>query len=241
MDSITFYILFIIFIASIIRSAFGFGESLIAVPLLIFFIPINVAVPLSVLVSVTIAAFVVITDWKHIHFESARRLVIATAFGLPLGFLLLKFGDEKLVKLLLGIILILFSLYSLWGQNTFSLKNTNKSWSYGCGFLAGILGGAYGMNGPPLIVYGSLRRWEPVRFRATLHAYFLPASLLGCLGYWRFGLLTGQVFHYFFISLIVVLPAIFLGKRLNHILPEFIFRKLIFTALIGIGILLIIF
>lgn len=239
MDSVTVYVLLILFFASVIRSAFGFGESLIAVPLLIFFVPINVAVPLGVLLSVTIAAIVVITDWKHIHFDSARRLVIATLFGLPLGFWVLKYGDEKLIKMFLGIFLVLFSAYSLWGRNTFSLKGTNKSWSYGCGFLAGILGGAYGMNGPPLIVYGSLRRWDPLQFRATLHAYFLPASLMGVVGYWKLDLLTKQVFSFYLSSLLVVLPAIVIGKRLTAILPAVLFKKIIFLSLIGIGILLI--
>jgi hypothetical protein len=41
------YVLFIVFIATLIRSAFGFGEALIAVPLLAFCIPLGVAPPRS--------------------------------------------------------------------------------------------------------------------------------------------------------------------------------------------------
>ena len=37
------------------------------------------------------------------------------------------------------------------------------------------------MNGPPLAVYGWLRRWSPQGFSRTLQGYFLPASLLGLL------------------------------------------------------------
>jgi len=50
MDLITIYILAIVFIATLVRSTFGFGESLIAIPLLIFFIPIETAVPLVFMV-----------------------------------------------------------------------------------------------------------------------------------------------------------------------------------------------
>ena len=39
------------------------------------------------------------------------------------------------------------------------------------------------MNGPPLVIYGALRRWSPQHFRATLQGYFLPASLAGLGGY----------------------------------------------------------
>lgn len=233
-----FYILFIIFIASTIRSAFGFGESLIAVPFLALIIPINVAVPLAVLLSITIAAVVVIFDWKHIHIGSAKSLLISTVFGLPVGFLILKYGDEKIIKICLGIIIILFSMFSLWKKNISISENSNRSWLYSCGFLAGVLGGAYGMNGPPLAVYGSFKGWSPQHFRATLHAYFLPASLFGLVGFWNLGLLTTQVYDYYLMSLLVTIPAIFLGKKLNTFLPEEIFKKSVFVALIGVGVVL---
>jgi hypothetical protein len=42
----TLYVLFIVFIATLIRSAFGFGEALIAVPLLAFYVPLGLPPPL---------------------------------------------------------------------------------------------------------------------------------------------------------------------------------------------------
>ncbi len=57
-------IIAISFIATLIRSTFGFGESLVAVPLFILFLPIEIAVPLSVLLSVLIALIVVVQDHK---------------------------------------------------------------------------------------------------------------------------------------------------------------------------------
>lgn len=75
MDLVTFYILGIVFIATLVRSTFGFGESLVAVPLLILVIPIEIAVPLSVLISILVAAVVVVQDRKKIHFNSAKWLI----------------------------------------------------------------------------------------------------------------------------------------------------------------------
>jgi uncharacterized membrane protein YfcA len=48
----------VIFLATLIRSAFGFGEALVAVPLLALVIPVDVAVPVAALVSVTVAGVV---------------------------------------------------------------------------------------------------------------------------------------------------------------------------------------
>ena len=184
------YVLFIVFIATLIRSAFGFGEALVAVPLLAFFIPLDVAAPLAVLVSITIAGIVVVQDWKKIHLRSAGWLVLSTLFGIPLGLLLLTSSHQRAVKAALGMIIMAFSIYSLIGRTPLELKRDNRGWLFVCGFCAGVLGGAYGMNGPPLAVYGAMRRWSAQHFRATLQGYFLPASIIGMSGYWLAGLWT---------------------------------------------------
>ena len=67
------YVIAVIFLAALIRSTVGFGEALVAVPLLALRIPVAVAVPLAVLVSVIVAATVVVQDWRYIHFRSAGR------------------------------------------------------------------------------------------------------------------------------------------------------------------------
>lgn len=239
MDLITFYILAIIFIATLVRSTFGFGESLIAVPLLILLIPLEIAVPLSVLISILIAAFVVIQDRKQIHFNSAKWLIIFAALGIPIGLLLLIYGNENLTKLVLGILIILYSIYSLTSKGNFRLETDSKFWLFFCGFFSGVLGGAYGINGPPLVIYGNMRNWTAKHFRATLQAYFLPASIIGMIGYWYKGLWISTVTHYFLISIPVVIPAILLGRYLNHQLKDGTFLRYIYFGLIGVGILLL--
>ncbi len=230
----------ILFLATLIRSAFGFGEALVAVPLLAFCIPLNVAAPLTVLLSITIAAIVVIQDWRKIHLQSTGWLVFSTLFGIPLGLLLLTSSHQRLVKAVLGAIIILFSLYSLVGRAPLELKRDSRGWLFACGFSAGILGGAYGMNGPPLVIYGAMRRWSAQHFRATLQGYFLPASLIGMTGYWLAGLWIPTVTHYYLLSLPLAIVAVFLGRAINHRLHGDSFLKYIYTALAGIGAILII-
>lgn len=82
-------VLIVIFLATLIRSAFGFGEALVAVPLLALLIPVEEAVPLATLLSITVAAIVVAQDWHKIHLLSASWLVLSTFVGIPLGLWLL--------------------------------------------------------------------------------------------------------------------------------------------------------
>src|SRR3546814_11663687 len=87
-----------IFLATLVRSSFGFGESLVAVPLLALYVPLEIAVPVSVLVSITVAGVVVAQDWKKIHVRSAGWLVLFTLLGIPLGLILLTTANEQMVK-----------------------------------------------------------------------------------------------------------------------------------------------
>lgn len=240
MTSTIIFILVISFIASLVRSTLGFGESLIAVPLFILFLPVDVAVPLSVMLSIVIAFVVVIQDHKKIHFDSAKWLIFYAILGIPLGILILIYGSEVLIKVGLGLLIILYALYSLFIKNSRTLKEDSKLWLFVCGFLSGIFGGAYGLNGPPLVVYGNLRQWSAKHFRATLQAYFLPVSIISVLAYYAKGLITAEVNTYFIISLTTTIPAIFLGRYLNHQLKDGSFFKYVYGGLAVIGIILII-
>jgi uncharacterized protein len=236
----TLLVVLILLVASLIRSAFGFGEALIAVPLLALFIPLEVATPLAVLVSITIAAVVVVQDWKKIHLLSAGWLILSTLFGIPLGLLLLTSSHQRTVKAVLAVVLILFAVYALIGRAPLELKRDHRAWLLACGFCAGILGGAYGMNGPPLAIYGTMRRWSAQHFRATLQGYFLPASIIGMSGYWFAGLWTRTVTHYFLLSLPATLLGVFLGRAINHRLKGDVFLKYIYLGLLAIATLLLV-
>lgn len=232
------YILLVVFVASLIRSAFGFGEALVAVPLLAVAMPLRAAAPLAVLLSITIAAIVVVQDWRRIHLRSTLWLVGATVLGTPLGLLLITSSHQRIVKGVLAAILIGFAIYSLLGRQPLRLEHDSRPVLLSCGLIAGILGGAYGMNGPPLVIYGSLRGWSAQHFRATLQAYFLPASLIGMTGYWAAGLWTPTVTRNYLYSLPVTIPAIFLGRWINHRLESGVFIKYVYVGLAGIGALL---
>jgi uncharacterized membrane protein YfcA len=199
-----------------------------------------VAAPLAVLVSITIAGIVVVQDWKKIHLHSTVWLVLSTVFGIPLGLLLLTSSHQEAVKAALGAIIMAFSAYSLIGRAPLELKSDSRAWLLACGFCAGVLGGAYGMNGPPLAVYGTMRRWSAQHFRATLQGYFLPASIVGMAGYWLAGLWTPAVTRYYLFSLPVTLLGVFLGRAINHRLHGEAFLKYIYLGLAGIGALLLV-
>ena len=226
-------VLAVLFLAALVRSTFGFGEALVAVPLLAFVTSVEMAAPIAVLLSITVAAVVILQDWRHIHVRSAWWLVIPTFFGIPLGIWLLTAVDEQIVKALLALVIVGSSLYCLLSRRRFALADDRWAWLFGIG--AGVLGGAYGMNAPPLVIYGSLRGWTPERFRATRQGYFLPASLVGMAGYWWKGLWTPEVTRYYLLSLPLVAIAIVLGRLINRRLAAHTFVLYVHLGLIAVG------
>jgi uncharacterized membrane protein YfcA len=142
------------------------------------------------------------------------------------------------VKGILAVVIIMFSAYCLAKRTPLQLYNDRLAWVFGFG--AGVLGGAYGMNGPPLVIYGTLRRWTAEQFRATLQGYFLPASIVGMVGYLIAGLWVSEVTRFYLLSLPVALAAIWFGRAINRRLAGRSFFRYVHIALIVIGIALLV-
>lgn len=233
----TFILIAVLFCSTLIRSTFGFGDALVAMPLLAVSLGMRTATPLVALVASTIAVAILAKSWRDVRWASAWRLVLSTAAGIPLGLLFLKGSHEDLMKIILASVIITYSTYSLVKPRLLTLKSEKAAFPFG--FIAGILGGAYNTNGPPVVVYGTLRGWAPHDFRTTLQGYFLPTGLMIVLGHGLSGLWTQQVFKHYLIALPAVLIAIFLGSRLNRAIPKGRFDRYIHLLLIAIGIFLL--
>lgn len=236
-DPLLLPVIGITFAATLVRSTFGFGEALVAVPLLALVIPIQVAVPLATLLSITVAGLILTQDWRKVHARSAWWLVLPTFFGIPLGLLVLTTMPQSAVKAAMAAVIIAFSSFCLFGRWKPHLPDDRLAWAFGLG--AGVLGGAYGMNGPPLVVYATLRRWTPEYFRATLQGYFLPASAVGMCGFCAAGLWVPEVTRYYLLSLIPAVVAILIGRSANRRMHPDRFVRFVHLGLIGIGILLL--
>lgn len=234
----TILVLAILFLSTFIRSALGFGDALIAMPLLALVIGIQVATPLVAMGASTIAFTILLKSWRKVEIKAAWRLVIATWIGIPLGIFFLKAAPEILVKSLLGILLMGFGAYNLFVPDL--PKLLNEKWAFVTGLIAGILGGAYNTNGPPVVIYGMLRRWDPEKFRATLQGYFLPTGFAILITHGLAGMWTTQVIRLYGYSIPIIIAAVLLGEKVNLLIPQGKFDKIIYGFLVVIGFFLII-
>ncbi len=232
-------ILIIFFTGAFIRSSIGFGDAVLAMPLLAFIINIKTATPLVALTSSTIAILILLKSWRSVSLKDTWRLIISTIVGIPVGLVFLKNAPESIVKIVLGVIIVLFGTYNVFRPKLPELKNNLLTFIFG--FIAGIFGGAYNTNGPPIVIYGVLKNWSAENFRATLQGYFLPTGLMIVIGHGISGLWTNVVWHYYLLSLPVIIVAVLIGHKVNERLASEKFKLLVNVFLILIGILLILY
>lgn len=229
-------VLGIVFLSTFLRAAVGFGNALIAMPLLALIIGIKPAVPLVALLGLATAALMLLREWQRMDFQAALWLIAATVPGIPVGLVFLTAAPERLVKIVLGAVLILFGAYNLIGPRLPRIRSPR--WSLVFGFLAGILGGAYNSNGPPVVIYGVMRRWKPDRFRATLQGYFLVTGLVIAAGHGLSGLWTRPVLLYGAAALPAVGFGVLTGTWAAGRVSEVGFQRLVNGFLIVVGALL---
>lgn len=236
-EALTLAVLAIVFLATLIRSTLGFGGPLISMPLLTLVVGIQTATALSALVASTNAMTILVCNRRSVRVSSAWRLVLASLLGVPIGLLFLKGAYEGTVRMVLALVVMSFSLYSLIKPRLCTLVSERPAFLFG--LVAGILGGAYNTNGPPIVLYGTLRKWPSETFRATLQGYFLPTSLFILLGHGLGGLWTPDVLWLYLLSLPLTLLAFVLGAKLNQSIPAGKFDRIVHVFLIAIGVMLL--
>jgi len=233
------WVLGVVCVAMLVRGTLGFGDALVGMPLLLLVagLEIDVAAPLVALLSVMLAGIVLWQDWRRVRFRDAGMLIASALLGIIAGLLILDRVDSRYVTGLLGVVLMTYSGYSFWRAPRWRLKSERAAPLFG--IIAGVLSGAYNTAGPPLVVYGALRRWSAEQFRATLQAFFLPTGLAVVAGHAVMGRLTEEVFIYFAAGIPIVLVCVAVGRRINARFRTESFARFLHGFLVLMGALLL--
>ena len=229
-------LLIIVFLSTLLRGAFGFGNALIAMPLLILLLGLKTATPLVALTGIVIALLMLFREWRELEIKDTLYLLLASLAGIPVGLIFLVSFPETIVIGFLGLVLIGFGVFSLLG---FKLpKIENRSLAIPFGFISGIFGGAYNANGPPIVIYALMRDWNKEKFRATLQGYFLLTGAVIAVGHGISGLWTRQVLIYFLASIPAAVLGVLAGERITSKVSGDRFNQILYVILILLGLLM---
>ena len=129
-------VLLVLTLAAFVRATVGFGDALIAMPLLTLLVGLEVATPLVGLVSVSTAAVMLASSWREVDLRSIAPFLAATAVGVPIGVLTLARLEGALLITGLGILLVAFGVYKLLGPDLPAVRH--PALTVGLGLLAGL-------------------------------------------------------------------------------------------------------
>ena len=183
----------------------GFGSTLVALPILALVFDLKLAVPVCTTLALTLNLVMVARLRGHIRFGPLSLLILSSLPGMPLGAYALRAVSGDWLKTVLALAIFGF-VGSEWSRVR-SASPAGRGWGVAAGLLAGLTGGAIGINGPPVVAWVSRLGLDRHAMRATLVAYFLLAGC-GVVGsQYLAGLVTGPVL----VRAAYALPALGLG------------------------------
>ena len=228
----------IFLLAGFIQGLSGFGSALLAMPLLTIFIDVKIAVPLCILNSLLMTSYLVFELKDYMERKKIFPLLLGSIPGIYIGVHFLINAEPYLIKILLGILIVSYSVYSL----VFNPKprRIHSVWAYMAGFGTGVIGSAFGAGGPPSIIYTTLTGWSRDHIKATLTGFFFICNIIVVVAHATGGLINAPVIKLFAVSAVFVLFGVYAGSRLYKRTKRQEYIRIILMTLVILGLMMII-
>jgi len=230
-----YFIIFTVFIASIIRGFNGFGFSAICISGFSFILPAIQIVPIILALEVIISIFMVPYIWKKIDWKFVFKILLGITIGSPIGLYLLKYLKPETTHLSVCFLVIFFSILLMKGYSNQKINN-----NYGkilAGMISGTLNGLTTLGGMPVALFLLATSIQPAVIRGSLAALFFLTDIYAFI-LSSFAGIVDMTTIYRVIPLILILPiGVFIGNKFFIKSKEETYRKVVFYFLILISIL----
>ena len=225
----------IVFLAAIVRGYSGFGFSLLAITALSLLYAPTIVIPSVFLLEIAASIHLLPGLWRDIHWRSLLPLVIGTAIGTPIGLMFLTTIPAAPMQIALGVFVVTVTCL-LW--KGFALKSMpGNIASTSAGLAAGVANGAFGIGGPPVILFYFASPAGIIVGRATLVTYFLLTDAIGLIFLSRENLVTTDVLLRTLSFLPALIAGVWLGARSFENADPVVFRKWVLAILIVLAII----
>lgn len=214
----------VIIIASLIKGATGFGFSLIALPVLLFWFSLEQIVPVLTICNL-FSSFIIAVQNKAFAVEKNDKLLILFGvIGTVLGVFFLKEIKSSYLIGALSVVFTLLSVSFLLGFR-FPIKNNVRA-SIIWGFFTGAMSGSYSISGPPLTLYLTSLNVSNHRFRNIFAVFNVFIPIVSIVLFLMSGFITIQTLYLVLIAIPLLYLGTFLGKDFTSIHSS-VFRKIV--------------
>lgn len=227
--------------ASFVQRTVGFGFGIFIMTALPFLMPsYGEAVTLSGLLSLTSATVVMVKYMKFVSWKRLLPVVAAFVIFSTLATAMLDKIEGPSIRVILGIMLVVISLYfSFFKERLQKIITPTRGWQLGTGTASGLMGGFFGMHGPPVVLYliasepdkdhymGMIQTYAVITnitmlavrayngyvtpYVGTAYLYALGGLVIGVIaGNWAFSRIPNRLFTYIVYAYIAISGAIIL-------------------------------
>jgi len=206
-----FYAFSAIFIAAVIRGYSGFGFSALTVTSLSLILPPAEVVPTAFLLEIAASMFMLPMVWRSIDWQKLNWLVLGILAGTPAGLLFLAEVPQDPVRFTIsGFVLV--ACFLLW-KNVRIRSEGGRIRLLVAGGFSGLVNGAAGIGGLPIVLFllsGSIRAEV---LRATLVAFLFCSDIYATLLSGSKNLLSNELLARSVLFLFPLVVGVALGHR----------------------------
>lgn len=178
MDSMIIEIFLLSIGASFVQRTTGFGFGIFIMTMLPAIMSSHgEATTLSGILAMTTSLIIVIQKYRFIVW---RRLlpILLTFIVVSIGAIfVLKRMEYSILNILLGITLVVVSIYFSFFSKRIKVKTTLPV-QITAGTLSGLMGGFFGMQGPPAVLYFVNSEKDKEHYLAVTQTYFLVGNIM---------------------------------------------------------------
>lgn len=229
-----------IFMVSLSKSGLISALGIVGVPMLTLVMPAREAAGMMLPLLLFMDAIGLVALRKQVSWPNLRILLPAAIIGIVLGWVFYAVITEAMVRLMIGVITIIFCL-DAWLPLRKALTGLppSKPWGYFWGSLAGFTSFVSHTGGPPFQIYMLPQRLTPVIYAGTTVIFFTTVNAVKLVPYAALGQLSVSnltlALSLLPVAAIGMAIGIFLVKRINATL--FYHIAYIFAFILGLKLL----
>ena len=234
MSSVVIAIFLLSIGASFVQRTTGFGFGIFIMTMLPYLMPTyGEATTLSGILALTTSAAIVWRLRRYVTWQRLWPILLTFIVVSTMAIFVLTRIEDHILKQILGVALIVISIYFALFSQKVKLPTT-KQVQVGAGTLSGLMGGFFGMQGPPAVLYFIQSEPTKENYMAMAQTYFLIGNAMMTLVRAYNGFFTTTVLTDYCFGLGGVIIGTAIGSYVFKHIPNRAFRYVVY-AYIGVS------
>lgn len=214
--------------AAFVQRVTGFGFGIFIMTVLPYLLPsYGEATTLSGMLSIMTAIPILGYIWHNLDWRKLLPIMITFLVTSWVAVQLVSLAGDGLLKRILGGVLIFASVWFYFFNDRIKVNPTMPI-QISMGTLSGFMGGLFGMQGPPAVLYFLSVARDKNQYMALAQAYFLIGNVVMTIYRAQSGYLTKAVGIGWLYGVVAVILAVWIGGKVFERISVQTLRKIVY-------------